>query len=140
MMDDDEREDRGTGRVRALSGPETSPQSAANAIDLAKISATLEAQASSATTWRWAGGIAAALALSLGGWALALAQQAAVDHVRVDRLEAQERDAADRGERLLEAQTRTIAQLEQLQQTVADLRADVRELRDERRDDEGGRR
>lgn len=139
MSDEHDLSDSGTGRARALA-PESSPQSAANAIDLAAIRAQLDAQASSAATWRWAGGIAAALALSLGGWALALAQQAAVDHVRVDRLEAQERDAADRGERLLEAQTRTIAQLEQLQQTVADLRADVRELRDERRSDEGGRR
>lgn len=138
MSDEHDLSDRGTGRTRAYEAP--SPQSAANAVDLAAIRAQLDAQASSAATWRWAGGIAAALALSLGGWALALAQQAAVDHVRVDRLEAQERDAADRGERLLEAQTRTIAQLEQLQQTVADLRADVRELRDERRDDEGGRR
>ena len=137
-MDDDGPEERGTGRTRPH---DPSPQSAANAIDLAAIRAQLDAQASSAATWRWAGGIAAAIAISIGGAALALAQQAAVDHVRVDRLEAQERAAADRGERLLEAQTRTIAQLEQLQQTVADLRQDVRDLRgDERRNEEGGRR
>ena len=137
-MDDDGPEERGTGRTRPHA---PSPQSAANASDLAAIRAQLDAQASSAATWRWAGGIAAAIAISIGGAALALAQQAAVDHVRVDRLEAQERAAADRGERLLEAQTRTIAQLEQLQQTVADLRQDVRDLRgDERRNEEGGRR
>lgn len=141
MMDDDEREDRGTGRVRALTGPETSPQSAANAIDLAKINATLEAQASSATTWRWAGGLAAGLAISLGLSALNLAQQAAVDHERVGRLETFERERDASLARILEAQARQSTQLEQLQQTITEIRTDVRDLRaDERRRENGERR
>ncbi len=138
MMDDaDDREDRGTGRTRALAARADTEQ----ALDLAAIKATLAAADRAAAIWRGLGSIAATIAIAIAGWALALAQQAAVDHVRVDRLEAQERAAADRGDRLLEAQTRTIAQLEQLQQTVADLRQDVRDLRgDERRNEDGGRR
>lgn len=42
-----------------------------------------------ATVWRTLGGLAAASALALAGWAVALAQQAAVDHEVVARHERQ---------------------------------------------------
>jgi hypothetical protein len=110
--------------------------------DLAAIREAQAKQAGAATFARAVGGAMGALAITMAGFALDLASQAAVDHSRVDRLEAQERANGDRLERMLEAQTRTIAQLEQLQTTVADLRHDVRELRgaERRNEDDGGRR
>lgn len=41
-----------------------------------------------ATVWRGLGGLAVTVALALAGWGVTYAQQAAVDHVRVERLEA----------------------------------------------------
>lgn len=109
--------------------------------DLAAIREAQARQAGAATIARAVGGAMGALAITMAGFALDLASQAAVDHSRVDRLEAQERANGDRMERMLEAQTRTIAQLEQLQSTVADLRTDVRDLRGQQRtNDEGERR
>lgn len=121
---------------------ETVPPTGDVRADLAAIREVQAKQAGAATIARAVGGAMGALAITMAGFALDLASQAAVDHSRVDRLEAQERAVGDRMERLIEAQTRTIAQLEQLQQTVADLRADVRELRgvERRNDDTGGRR
>ncbi len=122
---------------------ETVPPTSSGTVlaEVRQLRAAHERAAGVAMAVRALGGLAAALALAMAASALNLANQAAVDHSRVDRLEAQERDVAGRMERLIEAQTRTTAQLEQLQQTVADLRTDVRELRgDERRNEDGGRR
>jgi hypothetical protein len=52
------------------------------------------------TVWRWLGGLAATLALTMAGAALVFAQQAAVDH-----------DAVGRHERQLDGQSESLAQI-----------------------------
>lgn len=138
MLDDDQ-DSPGTGRTRALAEPGT--RSAENALDLAAIKATLAASDRTASIWRGLGSLAATIAIAIAGWALALAQQAAVDHVRVERLEQVETGRSDRIERLVEEQGRQRAVLEQMQETLREVREDLRDLA--RRNpgaDDGGRR
>lgn len=52
------------------------------------------------TVWRWLGGLAATLALTIAGAALVFAQQAAVDH-----------DAVTRHERQLDGQSEQLSQI-----------------------------
>ncbi len=52
-----------------------------------KIAAKQQRQDGASTVWRLLGGIAVTAALTLAGWGLVYAQQAAVDHERVDQLE-----------------------------------------------------
>lgn len=132
MSDEHDLSDRGTGRARALA-PESSPQSAANAIDLAAIRAQLDAQASSATWWRWAGGIAASLALTIAASALRLGATASADHDIVGRHEIVLRERGLQDARLLEQSARATVVIEEMRSSLTELRADVRELRAETR-------
>lgn len=60
----------------------------------------------SSRLWRWAGGVAAGVAISLGGSALTLARDAAVDHERVVAVQAdlEEFHRSEDAEELLEAE------------------------------------
>lgn len=136
MSDEHDLSDRGTGRTRAYASPPSSERSDENAISLARVEATLAQARESASTWRWAGGLAASLALVIAGRACQLGEQAAADHGRVDRLEAIEGTRAERIERLVEAQGRQSAQLEQMDRVLIEIRADVRDLRADRRTSE----
>ena len=126
MLDD--IPDTGTARTRAAQAHEPGTHSSENAIDLAAIKATLSAADRTAAIWRGLGSLAATVAITIAGWALSLAQQAAVDHVRVERLEAVESGRADRIERLVEEQGRQRAVLEQMQETLREVREDLRDL------------
>lgn len=137
MSDEHDIADRGTGRTRPYASPPSSERSDENAISLARVEATLAEARSSAATWRWAGGLAAGLALAIASRACQLGEQAAADHGRVDRLEQIEGTRAERIERLVEAQSRQSAQLEQMDRVLIEIRADVRDLRaDGRRTEE----
>lgn len=61
------------------------------------------AREGAAKVWRWLGGIAATVAIGLGGGALSLAWQASADHGRVDRLERDVAEADARHEAHAEA-------------------------------------
>jgi hypothetical protein len=68
-----------------------------------------------AAVWRWLGGIAAGLAITLGGLALGYAQQAAVDHEVVMRHEREVdalRDSLDAIRSVLAAQTAILERVE----------------------------
>lgn len=88
--------------------------------------------------WRTLGGAAATIAIALGGWALALGQDAAVDHDRLGRVVVDVEGHADR----LDAHAASIARIERdaaaqtatqvaLARAVGDLTTEVRELRRE---------
>lgn len=83
--------------------------------------------------WRWAGGLVAGAALTLGTAAVKLASTAATDHDRVDRLEVQALTRAEREGRLLEQVARTTAAVEEMQRALTEMRADLREIRAETR-------
>ena len=53
-----------------------------------RIAKKLDRVEGAATVWRALGGVAITVALALGGWGIAYAAQAAVDHERIDRLES----------------------------------------------------
>ncbi len=116
-----------------MSDEHTTGRDDSSAISLARVEATLAQARESASTWRWAGGLAAGLALLIAGRACQLGEQAAADHGRVDRLEQIEGTRAERIERLVEAQSRQSAQLEQMDRVLIEIRADVRDLRAEGR-------
>jgi len=108
--------------------------------DRAARRAEAEARDRSAGWWRWGGGIAATIALSLGGYAVRLASEASTDHVRVGDLTVAVHEYDGRLERLLEQQAHAAATLEQVSQALAEMRTDVRELRAESRRQTGDRR
>lgn len=134
----DETDGAGTGRTTALQ---------TTATELATIRAQLASAEKNAGIWRGLGTVAAGLAITLGGAALNTAQTAAVDHVRVDRLERTELAREDRIERLVETQSRQAealarqaSTLEQMDRVLSEVRTDVRELRAEARREHAGDR
>lgn len=83
-------------------GPVTQAQHAVVARALAKIldgqqyqRGERAAEARGRTVWRAMGSTAAAVALSIAGYAVSLASQASADHQRLDRVEAAVRDNAE---------------------------------------------
>lgn len=97
-------------------------------------------------SWRWAGGIAATVALSIAAAALQLGVTASTDHELVQRHEValrerREEDAQsverrhELDRRLLEQSARTATLIEEMRTAITDLRTDVREIRAEMREE-----
>lgn len=77
------------------SDPDFDPSEDTRAI-VNRIRRKLDRAEGAAWVWRALGGLAATVAIGLGTWGLVYAQQAAVDHERVDRLESERtHDRAD---------------------------------------------
>lgn len=102
------------------------------------LSKTEHQREGAARVWRALGTIAATVAITLGGWALALGQEAAVDHERLNRNVAD----VSAHEARLDEQRRTLSEVERdaaasdatqnaLAQAVNELTAEVRTLRSE---------
>ena len=120
------------GDVRALAR-ELAQLRHGHEADRRERSTELAASERRSTWWRWAGGIAASVALTMGGSALRLAVTASSDHDLVQRHEVTLRERHEHDARLLEQSARTAAVLEELRAAITDLRTDVREVRAETR-------
>lgn len=127
------------GDVRALARELAEMRSALEADRSARreIAAASERRA---TWWRWAGGIAASIALTLASVATRLAFTASADHETVLRHDAVLAERDEREADLLEQGARTAATLDAVLAALAELRADVREIRAESRRQTGDRR
>jgi hypothetical protein len=141
--DDEDREPTGrTMQIRAA-GARGDVAELARALErmqrsIDKLGETEAKRAGASTVWRWAGGIAATVAIAIGSAALGLAQDAAVDH---DRLGAEiargDREqtrvdglASDLGE-VRRDQAGTSATLVEVRTAIVDVRDEVRALRRE---------
>lgn len=134
----DALDDEPTGRTIAIrdAGKRGDVRELAHQVEL--LVRASERSTGASRVWRWLGGIAAGVALSIAGWALALAQDAAVDH---DRLGAEIVEGDRQGARLdavsaevgvvrREAAS-TIATLVEVRAALVDVRDELRALRRE---------
>jgi hypothetical protein len=141
--DDDDREPTGRTMKIREAGARGDVRELARAVErmqrsIDALGKSEERRAGAATVWRWAGGIAATIAIAIGSAALGLAQDAAVDH---DRLGAEiargDREqtrldgiASDLGD-VRRDQAGTSATLVEVRTAIVDVRDEVRALRRE---------
>lgn len=140
MTDATQHDDDGepTGRTMAIRTAGERGDVAALAKAVENLVRAEDRRAGATLVWRALGGAAATIAISLGGWALALGQDAAVDHDRLGRVVVDVEGHAER----LDAQARALSLVERdaaaqtatqvaLARAVGDLTTEVRELRRE---------
>lgn len=129
----DEPDETLTGRTSAIRDAGTRGDVRELARQVEALVRASERQTGASRVWRALGGIAAGVALSIAGWALTLAQTAAVDHERVDALAAVDARHDERIDAVASEVAEVRREVVSTSATLVEVRAALVDVRDELR-------